>query len=103
MSGEVGESAGPAMTGADVIRAALHLALLPGPRCRSGRVGPADQIEDYTLARTRGAGPLSESAVLTTDCRINREAPGLSQMRLTIGRIVAAPAADGTPAEGDDA
>jgi len=47
MSGEVGRKHwGPGMTGADVLRAALHLALRPGPRCRSGRVGPADQIDD---------------------------------------------------------
>ena len=65
--------------------------------------GSADQIEDYALARTRGAGPVPESAVLTTDCRINRETCGLSQVRLTIRRNLAAPAADGTPAEGDDA
>jgi len=53
------------------------------PSALPGERESADQIEDHSLG--------------------NWETRGLSHMRLTIGRIVAAPAADGTPAEGDDA
>ena len=84
MSGEVGRKHwGPGMTGADVLRAALHLALRPGPRCRSGRVGRPIRSTMHTLAGTQ-AVEVPESAKPPTDFRKSGEAHRLSGVRRTM-------------------